>query len=230
LTTFSKMRLFPLFILLVFSACSNSISLDKRTNTSNKEPFVIYISDPNAPGAFYDRLYDSLDKHIYAINKSRLRSTEKGEEYNHPFLGWLQDQFDDDFSGISSKASSKIDKDRTSEEVKINNKLNSRTDKFSFTVDFIVDSIPDDYLYPDLWKKATANNRFEKQIQAEFERLGRVGLIRTNQGSKDSLFAYGYKLPIDITLNYYSTEEKKWVKSTFRIASETVVYHQLKFK
>ncbi|MCF6401442.1 hypothetical protein L3C95_01070 [Chitinophaga filiformis] len=225
------MKLFLLFILLVFSACSNSISLEKRTDASYKEPFLIYIAEPNAPGNFYYRLYDSLDRHIYAINRSGLTATINGDEDKDEFLGWLFEQFEDASSGISKKAPSKIDKDRTSEEVKLKNTLNSRTDKFSFTANFRVDSIPEEYLYPDLWKKATASNKFEKELQTERERFAKGGrLIRTNQGIKDTLFVYAYKLPVDISLNYYSTEEKRWFKSIFTILAETGVYHQLKFK
>ncbi|WP_089834877.1 hypothetical protein [Chitinophaga filiformis] len=223
------MKLYLVSILLFFSACS-SISLEKRTSVPGKVPFVINIVDPNAPGNFYDRLYDSLDKHIYTINKSGLSTIINGDEDKDQFIGWLFTQFEDRFSGISLKAGSKIDKDRTSEEVRLKNKLNSRTDKFSFTTKFRVDSIPDEYLYPDLWKKATANNKFEKEIQAEFESFGRIGLFRHAYGNSDTLFPYGYKLPIDITVNYYLTEEKRWFKSTFTIAAKTVVYHQLKFK
>lgn len=225
------MRINYIPILILLSSCTESISLEKRTATDKTQPYVISIVDPIGSKDYMHQLCDSLDQHISRINKTGLGEIVKDQQGKDAFYGWLQKQFDDEYSGIGLKAPSEIAKDRTSDETRVENGINSEIDKFSFTADFRIDSIPKEFLYPELWKKAVSNKQYEERIRSELTGFVNGGrLIREKNGIKDTLFAYTYTMPIDIILNYYISRDKSWTKSKFTLVTRTAVYHQLKFK
>jgi hypothetical protein len=221
------MTRFLIGTVVLFCSCVDSIELNRQTKATNKEPFTVNMVDPNGPGNFYTRLNDSLNQHILALNKVGLagRVIPKGDP--DFFLDWLQDQFEDEFFGLGNKASSDFEVDRTSKEFAVENENGSKIDKVSFTVRFMTDSIPDDYLYPDLWTRKHLKKKVEiDREKMKFERGGTK--VRTTDGKKDTLYGYPYHLAIEFTMNYFQTIKGKWVRSKFRIPCQTVVYHQLR--
>lgn len=213
-----------LYIQLLFS-CSNRENLFKSTRSTNSEPYVIFVVDPNNSGSFYYKLYDSLNIHITKINGSTLEKDKKDF-----LLRWLHEQFDNDQTGLGKKASSAKEIDRTTDEFLLNISEATSNDKVNFSVSYKTDPIPKVFLYPDLWKKAVSENGLEDKIIIEKKKYQNgPTLIRKNNGLIDTLYSYGYKLPIDITLNYYTNGGNKVVKSKFTIPAETAVYHQLRF-
>jgi hypothetical protein len=141
----------------------------------------------------------------------------------------LYEQFEDDYSGLGKKASHKDEEERTSDEFFLHTPNGNPNEKASFTVRFDTDSIPDNYLYPDLWKNAFLKKGLETKIDEEREKFRNAGtLIRTRNNRIDTLYGYAYKLNMVIVLNYYKKGGDDAIHTTFTVPAQTVVYHQLK--
>lgn len=220
-----------ILIALSISSCSGPIPVEKATTATHKEAYQVVIADPNGPGNFYNRLYDSLNFHIGKINGSNLNNLIDLKGDADSFSGWLQDQFDNEKSGLGLKASSESIRDRTSDEFLLKGAGTSSKDKASFSVSFRTDSIAKELLYPALWEKAITQNGLEKKVQVEKEKFQQGGtLIRSDHENKDTLYVYTYQLNIDITLNYYINGKGPAIQSAISIPAVTGIYHQLKFQ
>lgn len=215
-------KLILLFLLVLNFSCSVRGDLEKGTPSAPDEPYSISIVEPNDENNFYYRLYDSLNALVGHMNVNQLKNKDE-------IAGWLQDQFEDEYSGLGKKASHKNDAERTSDEYFVKTANGNPNEKASFTVSFDTDSIPGKYLYSQVWKETFLKKGLEEKIRQEKEKFSNGGtLIRMGANNTDTLYGYSYNINIAVVLNYYEKGGNDGLHSKFTIPARVVIYHQLK--